>query len=293
MPSGSKSSECISAGMPRKNPFSRQPTAPSSKTRYMINILHELCRNKKGRIEGVSMADMLQLIWLGKMSCQLLVKCDGKLGTLNILDGELKNARTKSKSGQEAAMEILLWQNVTIELDNTAAPASQMLKVSTKEMLLENIRRREDKKKDTSKFRIQNGTRDKNELDKEVRMNVSKLNRSVDTLKENLGGALLATDIWANIDMQSLAGWNTQPAATALFGQITLSISQALEGSGFPAIGKYLIFDLVDGKLIVIIPMGEFAWGMLVDGKKTQLGLLLNVALPKAIAAFEDAVTSN
>jgi len=124
-------------------------------------------------------------------------------------------------------------------------------------------------------------------------MNVSKLNKSIDTLKENLGGALLATDIWSSSDMQSIAGWNTQPAATALFGQIINSTNQALQGSGFPRLGKYVIFDLVDGKLIVLIPMGDFAWGMLVDGKKTQLGLLLNVALPKAIAAFEDAITSN
>lgn len=259
----------------------------------MVNILRELCRNKKGRIEGVSMSDMLQLIWLEKMSCQIQVRCDGRSGSLNIRDGELKNAKTEDKSGQEAAMEILLWKNVIIELDNTPLSENGTLPVSTKEMLLENIRRREDKKKDTSKIRIMKGHGSNSESDKEVRMNVSKLNHSVDTLKENLGGALLATDIWGNDDMQSLAGWNTQPAATSLFGQITLSINQALEGSGFPGLGKYLIFDLVDGKMIVIIPMGDFAWGMLVDGKKTQLGLLLNVALPKAIAAFEDAVTSN
>jgi hypothetical protein len=259
----------------------------------MINILRELCRNQKGRIEGVSMADMLQLIWLEKMTCQLLVKCNGKSGTLNILDGELKHAGTKTRSGQEAAMEILVWENVIIELDTTAAPLSKSLEVSTEEMLLNNISRREDNKKDTGKYRILNDAMQKKEWDKEVKMNVSKLNRSIDTLKENLGGALLASDIWGINDMQSIAGWNTQPAATALFGQIIQSITQALEGSGFPGIGKYCIFDLVDSKMIVIIPMGDFAWGMLVDGKKTQLGLLLNVALPKAIAAFEDAITSN
>jgi len=71
------------------------------------------------------------------------------------------------------------------------------------------------------------------------------------------------------------------------------STNQALQGAGFPGLGKYCIFDLVDGKLVVLIPMGDYAWGMLVDGKKAQLGLLLNVALPKAIAAFEDAITSN
>jgi hypothetical protein len=258
----------------------------------MINILRELCRNKTGRIEGASMADMLQMIWLEKMTCRLLVRSNGKAGTLNILEGELKSARTKIHREQEAAMEILTWENVTIELDESPAPPNHVLKVSTEEILLENIRRREDKKKDTGKFKITNSKRQKNAWDKEVRMNVSKLNRSVDTLKDNLAGALLATDIWGTADMQSIAGWNTQPAATALFGQIIQSTNQALIGSGFPGLGKYCIFDLVDGKLVVLIPMGDYAWGMLVDGKKIQLGLLLNVALPKAIAAFEDAITS-
>ena len=259
----------------------------------MINILRELCRNQKGRIEGVAMADMLQLVWLEKMSCQLLVKSNGKLGSLKIMEGELKNARTKTRVGQEAAMEMLAWEDVTVELDNSAPPVNHVLEVSTEKMLLDNIRRREDKKKDTSKFKVYKSEEQKNNWGKEVRMNVSKLNKSIETLKENLGGALLATDIWGSADMQSIAGWNTQPAATALFGQIILTTNQALKGSGFPMLGKYVIFDLVDGKLIVLIPMGEYAWGMLVDGKKTQLGLLLNVALPKAIAAFEDAITSN
>jgi hypothetical protein len=204
------------------------------------------------------------------------------LGTLNVLDGEMKNAKTTGRSGKEAAMEILAWEKVTIELDDNSSPANHTLDVSTEEMLLENSRR-QDREKKSSFIKIK----------KEKPMNVQKLNKSIETLKENLAGALLATDIWGSDDMQSLAGWNSQPAATALFGQIINSTNQALLGSGFPGLGKYCIFDLVDGKMIVIIPMGDFAWGMLVDGKKIQLGLLLNVALPKAIGAFEDAITSN
>jgi len=259
----------------------------------MINILRELCRNQKGRLENVSMADLVQMVWLEKMTCQLLIKSNGKTGSLKILDGELKNARTKTKVGQAAAMEILAWEDVTIELDKSDTHSNHDLTVSTEEMLLENIRRQEKKKMDTSKFKILEIENQLNKLTKEVEMNVAKLNKSIETLKENLAGGLLATDIWGTADMQSIAGWNTQPAATALFGQIISSTNQALQGSGFPGLGKYCIFDLVDGKMVVIIPMGDFAWGMLVDGKKIQLGLLLNVALPKAIAAFEDAITSN
>jgi len=40
----------------------------------------------------------------------------------------------------------------------------------------------------------------------------------------------------------------------------------------------------------VVIPMGDFQWGILIDGTKTQLGLLLNLAIPKAIGAFEEAL---
>jgi hypothetical protein len=259
----------------------------------MINVLRELCRSRKGRLENVSMADVVQMLWLEKMSCQLLVRCNGRMGALKIADGELKNAKTKNRSGQDAVMEILGWENVTVELDNRTTHSGEELTISTEEMLLWTILRREDSKKDTSKFRIYRSGAKNSACTKEVIMNVSKLNKTIETLKDNLAGALIATDIWGTSDMQSIAGWNPQPAATALFGQIINNTNQALEGSGFPKLGKYVIFDLVGGKLIVLIPMGDFAWGMLVDGQKTQLGLLLNVVLPKAIAAFEDAITSN
>jgi hypothetical protein len=123
-------------------------------------------------------------------------------------------------------------------------------------------------------------------------MNVQKLNKAIDTLKENLDVALIATDIWAASDLQSIAGFNSQPAACAVFGQIIHSTNKALKQSGFPVLGRFCLFDLAEGKMVVLIPMGNYAWGMLIDGKKVQLGLLLNVALPQAIDAFEDAIAS-
>jgi YesN/AraC family two-component response regulator len=258
------------------------------------HILHELSHKKKSRIEGVTLASFLQLIWMEKMTCTLTVKSNEISGTLSVLSGDLKNARTDRLDGIEAALEILDWENVTIELEENYTPDGETIKVSIEELLLESFRRKDERNADPSiEYESLNSADQINIFEKEDKMNVSKLNKSVETLKESLGGALLATDIWGTADMQSIAGWNSQPAATALFGQIINSTNQALQGSGFPGLGKYCIFDLVDGKLVVLIPMGDYAWGMLVDGKKAQLGLLLNVALPKAIAAFEDAITSN
>jgi YesN/AraC family two-component response regulator len=258
------------------------------------HILHEISHKKKSRIEGVTLASFLQLIWMEKMTCMLLVKCNENSGTLSVLSGDLKNAQTKKHLGLDAALEILDWENVTIELDESYIPDGETIKISIEELLLESFRRKDERNMEPLiEYESMNSSEQINIFEKEDKMNVSKLNKSIETLKESLGAGLLATDIWGTNDMQSIAGWNSQPAATALFGQIINSTNQALQGAGFPGLGKYCIFDLVDGKLVVLIPMGDYAWGMLVDGKKAQLGLLLNVALPKAIAAFEDAITSN
>jgi hypothetical protein len=125
---------------------------------------------------------------------------------------------------------------------------------------------------------------------KEVYMNIPKLNKAVELLKENLGGALLATDIFSSEDGQSLVGFNSQPAACAVFSQITKYLNNALIDSKFPEIGRYYLVDLVDRKMILVIPMGDFIWSMLIDGSKTQLGMLLNLAIPKAVGAFEEAL---
>ena len=122
-------------------------------------------------------------------------------------------------------------------------------------------------------------------------MNVEKLNAAIEILKGDMGDALLATDIFGSADGQSIAGYNTQPKASALFNQLTGYLTKSLQGAGFPPLGRYYMLDLVDAKMVIVIPLGDYQWGMLVDTNKAQLGLLLNVVMPKIIDAFEEAIT--
>lgn len=120
-------------------------------------------------------------------------------------------------------------------------------------------------------------------------MNVKKLNDAIAIQQEHLGNGLLATDIYASSDGQSLVGWNSNPQACALFNRITNMLYGALDGSAFPKLTGYYLINLEGGHMVVVIPMGDYQWGMLIDTKKTQLGLLLNVAIPSMIEAFEAA----
>jgi len=122
-------------------------------------------------------------------------------------------------------------------------------------------------------------------------MNVQKLNQAIEMMKRDLGEGFLATDIFTIVDGVSIASYNGQPKACALFNQLTNYLTETLAGSDFPNLGKYYILDLVSNHMIIVLPMEEYRWGILIDSSKVMLGLLLNIVIPKIIDEFEDAMT--
>ncbi len=122
-------------------------------------------------------------------------------------------------------------------------------------------------------------------------MDIKKLKSCIEELKEDLGNGLLATDIYAMADGQSIAGYNSNPKACALFGRVTTGLVNTLKTSGLPELNSYYILDLTEGRLVLIVPMDRFQWTITVDKENTPLGLLLHVVLPKVLDSFEEALS--
>ena len=122
-------------------------------------------------------------------------------------------------------------------------------------------------------------------------MNVKKLKEAVDILNESLDGALMATDIWGSGTGTAIAGYNQNPQATALFDKVTDYMRKALKGAGFPDIKDYYLLEMENNAMVVVLQFKEqgFQWGILVDSKKVNLGMLLNIAVPAARNAFLEA----
>jgi hypothetical protein len=123
-------------------------------------------------------------------------------------------------------------------------------------------------------------------------MDAKKLNEIIQEFKNELGDALIATDIWGTADGQSIAGYNTQPAAAALFNRITLIINNALKGSDFPLLNRYYLLHLEGGNISAAMQFGDYQWGILVNTKQVQLGLLLNVLIPETMEAIREALAA-
>jgi hypothetical protein len=123
-------------------------------------------------------------------------------------------------------------------------------------------------------------------------MDIKKLKNSIEVLKDNLDGALLITDIWMTGTGQSIAGYNSNPQATALFERVTEYMNKALSGAGFPILNEYYMLNLEGNALVLVLMFDDYQWGMLVDSSKVQMGLLLNIAIPNARKEFLEAVES-
>ncbi|MBL8603191.1 MAG: hypothetical protein JNK72_14805 [Myxococcales bacterium] len=121
-------------------------------------------------------------------------------------------------------------------------------------------------------------------------INLELARRAVERLRETLGEGLIATDVWLVEDAVPIVGFNSQPVATALFHQITDSIQETLAASGFPALSRYYLLDLEGDKLVAVLPMKRYRAGMLVDKKKSPLGVVVSVALPRYLALLDEAV---
>lgn len=121
-------------------------------------------------------------------------------------------------------------------------------------------------------------------------IDVGKLEAYVADLRGLLKDSLLATDIWVRSTGLSLIGYNQQPAAVALFNQLTQDISTILGESGFPGLSKYYMIDLENDNSMVVIKHGDdLLQGVLLDSKKANMGVLFSLVIPRSFASIAAA----
>jgi hypothetical protein len=222
----------------------------------------------------------------------LVVKVENKSGEgfLYFNKGEIVHAEYLEEKGEEAAFHLIKLKRGRFSLLSTKEKKMARKSIDTPFMvLMMNVMKMDDEEQNVNNL----PEKERPYKKQEVNMDIQKLRETVDYLKDQLGKGLLSTDLWATDDGQSLVGYNPQPKAAALFNHLTQQISTTLSQSEdtFVELGRYYMIDLVDNRMIIILYLGEYQWGILFDKKEVQLGLLLNIVVPKIIDTFEEAIT--
>ena len=115
------------------------------------------------------------------------------------------------------------------------------------------------------------------------------LDLAVQDLRNVLRDGLIATDIWERTAGLSLAGYNQQPVAVALFTRITTELESSLTDSNFPPLARYYLLDMEGNHTVAVVNHGALLQGILVDNKRANLGILISVAIPRMVEAVARA----
>lgn len=123
-----------------------------------------------------------------------------------------------------------------------------------------------------------------------IDLDFSVLEASIENTRTALRGGLLSLNIWDKDTGLTLVDWQGNPTAVALLSQMTVELDDTLNGSGFPKLKDYFYLDLKDDQALVVINHGDGVMqGWLLESGKTNPGILLGMAIPKAIANLESA----
>jgi len=108
-------------------------------------IYTELQIDYGGQIRGISLASFLQMIELEGRSCSLQVTAKGKIGTIYLTNGKPVAARMGLLRGKPAALHILTWQNVLIDIDYAPMEIATEMTTPLMNLLLESGRMVDEK----------------------------------------------------------------------------------------------------------------------------------------------------
>jgi CheY-like chemotaxis protein len=101
-------------------------------TKKVVDRLHLEKLQKKasrpgviqGRLEEMSMIDLMQSLEMGQKSCRLLVRQGGTQGELYFAGGQCRDAKVGKVEGDDAVYKVVLWTEGEFEIDFNAANAS-------------------------------------------------------------------------------------------------------------------------------------------------------------------------
>jgi hypothetical protein len=97
-------------------------------------------------MKGISLSSVIQVINLERQSCDIEARADGQLGQLHFRGGTLVDAMAEGLAGEDAAYEILTWENPEFEVNTDDAPRDRMIEADLTQMLLEIARRQDEEK---------------------------------------------------------------------------------------------------------------------------------------------------
>lgn len=154
-------------------------------------VFTELQIDYGGHVRGIHLSSFLQMMELERCSCTLRVSCKNLVGSLWIRDGEVVAAKSPATDGKAAALEIIAWKNVFIDIDYAHYEIDRQISVPLMMLILESGQL-DDEQRSTAK---DNREGERYELLVALDYDVRNMTRQCSLRDISLSGAYIETDL--------------------------------------------------------------------------------------------------
>jgi predicted regulator of Ras-like GTPase activity (Roadblock/LC7/MglB family)/ActR/RegA family two-component response regulator len=108
-------------------------------------IFTQLSSISKGYIRGITLPAFLQLVEMEKKTCTLKVMSKGRIGYLYFFEGTLVDANNGKETAEDAAYDIVCWDEAEIEISNTCRDKTRMITSTLGHVLMDGFRIKDEK----------------------------------------------------------------------------------------------------------------------------------------------------
>jgi CheY-like chemotaxis protein len=107
-------------------------------------VFTELQIDYGGRVRGINLTSFLQMMELESCTCTLIVTSKDQSGFIWLQNGELIAAKSTTAKGKEAALDILAWKSVFIDIDYTPHDIERQISMPLMMLMLESSQREDE-----------------------------------------------------------------------------------------------------------------------------------------------------
>lgn len=153
-------------------------------------VFTELQIDYGGGVRGINLSSFLQMMELENCTCNLRVTSKNLVGSLWLKNGELIAAESQTAEGKEAALDILSWKNVFIDIDYTPCEVEEQISTPLMRLLLESSQYYDEIRSSTKN----NRAHDRYDLLIALDFNIKNVIRQCFLRDISLDGAYIETD---------------------------------------------------------------------------------------------------
>lgn len=120
-------------------------------------------------------------------------------------------------------------------------------------------------------------------------MDIKSINKLIEDVKDNLGDALLMSDISSFKIGSSVASYNANAKTATLVNKFSKYLVDMIVKAGVGDGCNYYAVDVAGGMMMYVLLANDYCWSILVNSTQVPNGMMLVGVLPDCISGLKKA----